>query len=445
MNFEKRTLLVCSTLIVLLSLPLFANVCKLIENDKVKRVTTKVILDNRRQKNDGTYPLKLRWTCNRKSRYISLNQSCKELDFWKVQSQNVRGKLKDLRHRIEYIEARAAKIAAELNECDFEEFRNRFLDLPPDHTADPQYIKHWFEKKMQEVSNPNTKDVYRNSMNSFIQYAGEKVLLVDVVPRWLEEYKLFMIRSGKSDNTIAMYLRNLRHIYKNAVSEGIVSSEYYPFDFRRFRMPSSRNVKKALNITQVNKVYNFPAASLYGLKSWELFARDVWRFMYLTNGLNPVDAAGLLYSDIRGDMISFRRTKVMGKTKHIRPVQSVLHPDALAVIEEWGQKPATPQTFIFGVLDHGLSDEQRRAKVKNWTKQLNKYLKRIGEELDLPIKLTTMTARHSHATILMNSGAPKAFIQRSLGHSSAETTDNYLADFEEKNQRKFLKALTNWT
>lgn len=447
MNRESITLASALTIIFLLTLPLFANVCKFKENVKVKKkTTTRVILDNRRalKKSDGKYPLKLRWTCNRKSKYISLNQSCSELDFWKIQKLNVRGKLKGLRLRIEYIEVRAATIAAEVDDCDFEAFRNRFLDLPLQNEADPQKIRYWFEKKMEGLSNPNTKDIYRNSMNSFTEYAGANARLVDITGKWLEEYKIYMRRKKKGENTIAMYLRNLRHVYRNAQFEGQVTGEFYPFDPRRFTIPSSRNVKKSFNITLVNQIYNYVPAAPADVKSWELFARDVWRFMYLTNGLNPVDAAGLLYRDIKGDVISFRRTKTMGKTKHIRPVQSVLHPDAQAIIDEWGQKPATPQTFIFGVLEHGLTNDQRRSKVKNWTKQLNKYLKRIGQELDLPVKLTTMTARHCHATALMNAGAPKYFIQRSLGHSSALTTENYLGDFEEKEQRRFINALTNW-
>ena len=440
MKRENRTLVTSFTLISLLLLLLFANVCKLREKEKVKSITTKVTLDTRRALKDGTFPLKLRFTCSRKSKYIALNFSCTELDFYKALNQNGRGKLKELRLRIHTIEARATKIASEMTDCDFEDFKNRFLERQP--RADVRYIQHWLQEKIDTVSNPNTKELYQLTMNKL----PGKVLLDDITPVWLERWKIKMQREGMSVNSVAIHLRNLRHCYRNAMFEDAFSATAYPFDGRRFQVPSSQNVKKALSFSEIRSVFEYRPADAMPerLKSWELFARDVWRLMYLVNGMNPVDLAGLLYSNINGDMITFYRKKTIGKTKHIRPVSSVLHPEALRIIEEWGQKPATPQTYVFGVLGDKMSEEQKRRKVKQWTKQLNKYLKRIGEVLDLPIKLTTMTARHSHANVLMNAGAPREFIQRSLGHASAKTTENYLDSFESEKQKEFLNYLTNW-
>ena len=59
-----------------------------------------------------------------------------------------------------------------------------------------------------------------------------------------------------------------------------------------------------------------------------------------------------------------------------------------------------------------------------------KYLKRIGEELGIPSKLTTYTARNSFVTKLKNSEKVSlSFIMESLGHSSIKTTIDYLAEF----------------
>ena len=443
-DLDNITLVIMFTVISFFTCELFANVCKLREKTKVKGITTRVIIDNRRPLKDGTYPLKLRFTCNRKSKYIGLNTSMTELDFWRISSdQSLRGKLKDARLRLKHVESRAASIAAQMEDCDFEHFKAAFLDRPL--RSDRRYMDHWFEEKERQLSNPNTKDIYRNTYKSIEQFKGRKVMVEDITPAWLENYRQWMLSQGKSVNTTAMYLRNIRHIYLNVIDAGLASMDNYPFGRRRFKIPSSRNVKKSLSFEQVYQVFQYPAEERYGVESWETFSRDMWRFFYLVNGMNPVDAAGLKYSSIRGDLVSFYRTKTMGKTKHVRPVSSVMHAEALEVINKWGQKPRTPETYIFAVLKPGMDAEKQRSSVKNWTKQINKYLKRIGEDLELPIKLTTMTARHSHANVLMNSGASREFIQRSLGHSSAQTTENYLKDFELSNQRKYLSALTNWS
>ena len=57
-------------------------------------------------------------------------------------------------------------------------------------------------------------------------------------------------------------------------------------------------------------------------------------------------------------------------------------------------------------------------------------MKRIGKELNLPIKLTTYVARHSFATVLKKAGVSTAIISESLGHTSEKTTQIYLDSFD---------------
>jgi len=57
-------------------------------------------------------------------------------------------------------------------------------------------------------------------------------------------------------------------------------------------------------------------------------------------------------------------------------------------------------------------------------------LKKIGEELNLPIDITTYVARHSFATVLKRSGVSTSLICETLGHSSEKVTQIYLDSFE---------------
>ena len=63
-------------------------------------------------------------------------------------------------------------------------------------------------------------------------------------------------------------------------------------------------------------------------------------------------------------------------------------------------------------------------------KRTNHALKKIGEYLDIPLKLTTYVARHSYATVMKRSGVSTAIISESLGHSSEKITQIYLDSFE---------------
>jgi integrase len=58
--------------------------------------------------------------------------------------------------------------------------------------------------------------------------------------------------------------------------------------------------------------------------------------------------------------------------------------------------------------------------------------------------ITTYYARHSFATILKNSGVSTEFICEALGHTSLQTTKNYLAGFEQDAIRKTTDVLTSF-
>lgn len=68
-------------------------------------------------------------------------------------------------------------------------------------------------------------------------------------------------------------------------------------------------------------------------------------------------------------------------------------------------------------------------------------MKKIGEELEFEMPVTTYVARHSYATILVQSGAPLKLASANLGHQSLITTERYFAGFELTTQQQYSKAL----
>jgi site-specific recombinase XerD len=97
------------------------------------------------------------------------------------------------------------------------------------------------------------------------------------------------------------------------------------------------------------------------------------------------------------------------------------------------------------LLSEDDSPAEELAKIKQATKTINKYMRRIGEKLEIDMKLTTYTARHSFATILKRSGAPIEFISESLGHKDLKTTENYLDSFEDDAKESYQKQLLNFS
>ena len=98
--------------------------------------------------------------------------------------------------------------------------------------------------------------------------------------------------------------------------------------------------------------------------------------------------------------------------------------------------------YLFPILSISHRTEQQKLnRLHKVITKVNKALKCIGEELNIPIKLTTYVARHSYATVLKRAGVATSIICESLGHSSEKVTQIYLDNFENNQIDKAMELL----
>ena len=71
-------------------------------------------------------------------------------------------------------------------------------------------------------------------------------------------------------------------------------------------------------------------------------------------------------------------------------------------------------------------------------------MKIIAKKLGIKQSISTYTARHSFATILKRSNTPIAYISDALGHENIQTTENYLAGFEDEMKKKVAERLVDF-
>lgn len=57
-------------------------------------------------------------------------------------------------------------------------------------------------------------------------------------------------------------------------------------------------------------------------------------------------------------------------------------------------------------------------------------MKKLGEKLNIGIKLTTYVARHTMAMQLQGKNVPREVISQVMGHANIDTTATYLASFD---------------
>ncbi|MFP4023748.1 MAG: tyrosine-type recombinase/integrase [Thiohalospira sp.] len=407
------------------------------------KVTTGIILDTRRKKEDGTYPVKLRLTQKGKRKYFSIDSKTRSYSFTKREFETImkpdsRGKNKDYRLSFNEIEKTAAKIIENMPVFTFEGFKKAFQNKGKNKDVFSFFSAYIDDlRKYDRINYASTYEATQKTLKTY--HKKKEFLFDDLTAKYLKDFELYLKADNKSVTTIAIHMRNIRRIFNLAIKQGAVKAELYPFgddDSDLYQIPESQNIKKALSKDLVRKIIRYKPLE----NSPEHFYRDLWVFSYLCNGMNMADILRLKYSNIDNDNILFIRHKTSHKRKN-RPIQVTMLPQTKQIIERWGTKPVLSSNYIFSILTDGLTAEQEVKKIKQETKQVNKYIKRIAEKVGINANVSTYTARHSFASVLKLSGENVAFISEAMGHSDIKTTENYLSSFNDKQRKKAAKKL----
>ncbi|MBK6993276.1 MAG: tyrosine-type recombinase/integrase [Chitinophagaceae bacterium] len=85
--------------------------------------------------------------------------------------------------------------------------------------------------------------------------------------------------------------------------------------------------------------------------------------------------------------------------------------------------------YLFPVLETGLAPKTVKHRCQRFIKWVNKRMELIRIELEIDQKIGTYAARHTFSTVLKRKGVSTRVHQKSLGHSSLVTTENYLDSF----------------
>ena len=410
----------------------------------------KIILDTRRElksesrTEDPVYPLKLRITWNRQRRYYKATSiALTEAEWIKiVDGKRLSREQREILEEIQVIESQASTVIKGLGSFSFDKFKEAFFI---DHSIDRNSVYEAFDgyiSQLKKEGRTSTAVCYNCALNSLKQFRSS-LLFSDVTPSFLEAYEEEMLEEGRSQNTIGIYLRSLRAIMNKAKSQGIIDEESYPFGRKnhgKYQVPASQNVKKALTREEIQKIKDYSPEP--GSRSDR--AKDFWLFAYFTNGLNVTDIAYLKWENIdyEADMIRFVRKKTERANKgRKKAISAVLMDFTKQVIEKYKTDQNDQTDYVFPILKPSMTPAQVYRKIQDFTTTINKGMRVIAQELEINKKVTTYAARHSHATILLKSGASLEMIGENLGHTTLKTTQNYIASFDDETKKEMASYL----
>lgn len=396
-------------------------------------ISVLAIVDKRRMKNNGLYPVKIEVVYRRIQRYFptGIDVSLAEWDkLWRA--RRISKKCASIENSFHLVRDAVEKLA-EKGEFGFDRLemmmgRNRCT------------INEALEDKMKLFlveGKINSFYRYRNTLHAIEKFAGKKIEFHTITASWLKRCEIQWIKEGKSCTTVNIYMKALRCIFCQAVDEGRIRNGMNPFGRNGYKIPTSATRKLALGREQIERIRSWS-----GNREVEYW-RDLWLFSYLCNGINFRDMIFLKYKNITDDEVSFIRSKTKDNTGQHKIIRAALTPLMKEIMERSGNGAnGKDEEFIFRHAKGNESPMQVSTLIRNVISSCNATLKILAADLGIPA-FSTYAARHSFATVLKKCGTDISFISESLGHSSITMTEHYLAGYDKEERRKYAGILIN--
>lgn len=404
------------------------------------KATTSIYLDTRREKTDKTYPVKIRVTYNRKRKYYAAGVSLTEIDFDKVMADNPRGKYRRALEDLQEKKLEADGIIRDMKRFSFASFEKEYL-TPKLEGQDLFSLFEEYISELKKEDRHSTAESYQYALNSIKGFAGKTSLDYDDADHnFLQKYEKHMIKKGRSITTVGIYLRSFKTIINIARSKGLMDN--YPFgkgkEGYQIKNPPAR--KMALTTAELKKIFEYKAAA--GMAEQYFF--DLWKFSYLCGGMNVKDICMLRWKDVVRNKIYYKREKTKRSNFNGTEIVIPINDQIRNILKRWGTDARKKEQFVFPILTIDMRSEKSRTTIRQANKQINKYINKVCEKLEIDMRVTTYTARHSYATQLMRHGAPTKFISKQLGHSNIKTTHAYLENFEEEQIAEWQQKVTEF-
>lgn len=412
----------------------------MIQGVKTKKSSVYPFLDKRTPMADGiNWPVKLTVTLNAEQFRINIKIYTTEEIFNKA----VYGKgsmpkeARFIKDEIEVYLEKAKTILKNYPNINREKFRKLFNSQTDLVRTDKTPLSILFQKKIDELieeDRAGSINFYQQALIAFSKFR-KNPCLEDVDVQWLKAFRTWYMSQGNSHATVQIHLRSLRHIYNRAIKDNLIAVGLYPFN--EYKIGTASKSKDVLYPEQIEKLWNY-TTNIYAEKR----AKDYWFFLYLSSGMNIKDALSLKGSNVKGNVLTFVRSKTSSTKQDVEEIIVFLHAEAERIMQTWGKLDT--DEYIFPAF-RGTKTEIERLKIKRTTAaNLNRSLKEIGKKLGFNMNLTLNLARHSFATKLNIDGVSTSIIKDALGHSSAKTTEHYMKTLPIDNYRKISDNLLNF-
>ena len=238
-------------------------------------------------------------------------------------------------------------------------------------------------EKLKDEGRYDAANKLKMYLRKFVTYLGKnEIPFKDFDALLIRNYHTWLKNQELGRNTISLYIRNLKRVYRLAVDEGI-ATESHPFK----DMDVSYHIKKMKDRNRLTpeEVMRLRYMDTSGLRPSALFARDLFLFAVLTKGMTGRDMFYLTKNNLKDGALTYT-SKVNGKQETVR-----WNGFLQEIVDKYAQ-PDTP--YLFPVITSEEPKEQWRQH-NAAIHTINWNLRKIGKTFGLSFPLNLTVARHS--------------------------------------------------
>lgn len=220
----------------------------------------------------------------------------------------------------------------------------------------------------------------------------------DITYTFLKDFEVYLREKGNGINTVAKHLRQLRTLVNEAINQGYIHADAYPF--RKYKIKQEKGRHEFLTPDELRKLENL-----------EINDR---KLRHVLDAFLFCCYVGLRYSDFC-QLTPANFIRVNGKRwLHFKSIKT-------------GIELRLPLHLLFEGKALAILDKYNIAEFASLgsNSEVNKALSVIAGMARIKKHITYHTARHTCATLLIHQGVPITTVQKLLGHTSVKTTEIY--------------------
>jgi integrase/recombinase XerD len=399
----------------------------------------KIVL-RKEKKKDGTYPLAIRITKDRKSSFIYLDYSIPETD-WDVASQRVKKSHANSTRLNNYLlkklsEATDTALEAESNKS-FVSARSVKQKVKPSTSSTFFAQADAYIERLKLAGKFNQYNAEKSRVKHFKSFmAGNDIAFSDITPTLLERFKAYLLgKYQMSERTAVNHWVMVRSVFSQAIKDNVIDDKYYPFGKGKVKIKFPDSIKIGLVPEEVKLLEDVELPD-----EAQNHARNVWLVSFYFAGMRVSDVLRLRWSDQKDERLHY----TMGKNN--KGGSFKIPEKAKGIFEQYRKFQENHDDLVFPDLkemDFNNKFELQR-KIANRTHRLDDALKnRIAAAAGINKKLTMHIARHTFGNI-SGDKIPIQMLQKLYRHTSITTTIGYQSNFINKDTDDALDAVLNF-